>query len=75
MPLLQRNTLNVGAAAQIISEASTPLSILLKLASRQHWNVIDLLKNKDMALVFNTLQQLLQGSERYIRALQEDHKQ
>ncbi|MFO1482871.1 MAG: hypothetical protein U1F71_05830 [Verrucomicrobiaceae bacterium] len=37
-----------------ISEAGIPVNILPKLASGQRPNVIDLMKNKDMALVINT---------------------
>jgi carbamoyl-phosphate synthase large subunit len=39
---------------QVISEAGIPVHILPKLASGQRPNVIDLMKNKDMALVINT---------------------
>jgi carbamoyl-phosphate synthase large subunit len=39
---------------QVISEANIPVNILPKLASGQRPNVIDLMKNKDMALVINT---------------------
>jgi len=39
---------------QVISEAGIPVNILPKLASGQRPNVIDLMKNKDMALVINT---------------------
>jgi carbamoyl-phosphate synthase large subunit len=39
---------------QVISDASIPVNILPKLASGQRPNVIDLMKNKDMALVINT---------------------
>ena len=38
----------------VISEAGIPVNILPKLASGQRPNVIDLMKNKDMALVINT---------------------
>ncbi len=38
----------------VISEAGIPVQILPKLASGQRPNVIDLMKNKDMALVINT---------------------
>jgi len=38
----------------VISEAGIPVHILPKLASGQRPNVIDLMKNKDMALVINT---------------------
>ena len=37
-----------------ISDAGIPVNILPKLASGQRPNVIDLMKNKDMALVINT---------------------
>ncbi len=39
---------------QVISDAGIPVNILPKLASGQRPNVIDLMKNKDMALVINT---------------------
>jgi carbamoyl-phosphate synthase large subunit len=39
---------------QVISDAGIPVHILPKLASGQRPNVIDLMKNKDMALVINT---------------------
>jgi len=39
---------------QVLSEAGIPVNILPKLASGQRPNVIDLMKNKDMALVINT---------------------
>jgi carbamoyl-phosphate synthase large subunit len=39
---------------QVISEAGIPVHIIPKLASAQRPNVIDLMKNKDMALVINT---------------------
>ncbi len=39
---------------QVITDASIPVNILPKLASGQRPNVIDLMKNKDMALVINT---------------------
>jgi carbamoyl-phosphate synthase large subunit len=39
---------------QVISEANIPVNIFPKLASGQRPNVIDLMKNKDMALVINT---------------------
>ena len=39
---------------QVISESGTAVNILPKLASGQRPNVIDLMKNKDMALVINT---------------------
>ncbi|HEY1080988.1 MAG TPA: carbamoyl-phosphate synthase large subunit [Prosthecobacter sp.] len=39
---------------QVISETGTAVNILPKLASGQRPNVIDLMKNKDMALVINT---------------------
>jgi carbamoyl-phosphate synthase large subunit len=38
----------------VITEAGIPVNILPKLASGQRPNVIDLMKNKDMALVINT---------------------
>ncbi|MBB5032445.1 carbamoyl-phosphate synthase large subunit [Prosthecobacter vanneervenii] len=38
----------------VIKEAGIPVNILPKLASGQRPNVIDLMKNKDMALVINT---------------------
>jgi len=38
----------------VITEAGIPVNILAKLASGQRPNVIDLMKNKDMALVVNT---------------------
>ena len=38
----------------VIKEAGIPVQILPKLASGQRPNVIDLMKNKDMALVINT---------------------
>ena len=38
----------------VITEADIPVNILPKLASGQRPNVIDLMKNKDMALVINT---------------------
>ncbi|MDI1314507.1 carbamoyl-phosphate synthase large subunit [Prosthecobacter sp.] len=38
----------------VISDAGIPVQILPKLASGQRPNVIDLMKNKDMALVINT---------------------
>ncbi|MCP5555314.1 MAG: carbamoyl-phosphate synthase large subunit [Verrucomicrobiales bacterium] len=38
----------------VISEAGIPVNILPKLASGQRPNVIDLMKNKDMAMVINT---------------------
>ena len=38
----------------VIKEAGIPVHILPKLASGQRPNVIDLMKNKDMALVINT---------------------
>jgi carbamoyl-phosphate synthase large subunit len=37
-----------------ISDADIPVNILPKLASGQRHNVIDLMKNNDMALVINT---------------------
>ncbi len=39
---------------QVLTEAGIPVNILPKLASGQRPNVIDLMKNKDMALVINT---------------------
>ena len=39
---------------QVIKDAGTEVNILPKLASGQRPNVIDLMKNKDMALVINT---------------------
>ncbi|MBE7498318.1 MAG: carbamoyl-phosphate synthase large subunit [Verrucomicrobiaceae bacterium] len=39
---------------QVITEAGIPVNILPKLASGQRPNVIDLMKNKDMAMVINT---------------------
>jgi carbamoyl-phosphate synthase large subunit len=39
---------------QVLNEAGIPVNILPKLASGQRPNVIDLMKNKDMALVINT---------------------
>ena len=39
---------------QVISDAGIPVNTLPKLASGQRPNVIDLMKNKDMALVINT---------------------
>jgi len=39
---------------EVISAAGIPVTILAKLASGQRPNVIDLMKNKDMALVINT---------------------
>ena len=39
---------------KVISDAGIPVNILPKLASGQRPNVIDLMKNKDMALVINT---------------------
>jgi carbamoyl-phosphate synthase large subunit len=39
---------------QVITDAGIPVNILPKLASGQRPNVIDLMKNKDMALVINT---------------------
>ncbi len=38
----------------VLTEAGIPVTILAKLASGQRPNVIDLMKNKDMALVINT---------------------
>ncbi|TDU66199.1 carbamoyl-phosphate synthase large subunit [Prosthecobacter fusiformis] len=43
-----------AGTGQVISESGTPVNILPKLASGQRPNVIDLMKNKDMALVINT---------------------
>ena len=39
---------------QVITDAGIPVNILPKLASGQRPNVIDLMKNKDMAMVINT---------------------
>jgi len=39
---------------QVLAETGIPVNILPKLASGQRPNVIDLMKNKDMALVINT---------------------
>ncbi|MDB6075249.1 MAG: carbamoyl-phosphate synthase large subunit, partial [Verrucomicrobiaceae bacterium] len=39
---------------QVIKDAGIAVNILPKLASGQRPNVIDLMKNKDMALVINT---------------------
>jgi len=39
---------------KVIKEAGIPVTILPKLASGQRPNVIDLMKNKDMAMVINT---------------------
>jgi carbamoyl-phosphate synthase large subunit len=43
-----------SGTGSVISEAGIPVNILPKLASGQRPNVIDLMKNKDMALVINT---------------------
>jgi carbamoyl-phosphate synthase large subunit len=43
-----------AGTGQVISESGTSVNILPKLASGQRPNVIDLMKNKDMALVINT---------------------
>jgi carbamoyl-phosphate synthase large subunit len=43
-----------SGTGSVISEAGIPVQILPKLASGQRPNVIDLMKNKDMALVINT---------------------
>ena len=43
-----------SGTGNVISEAGIPVNILPKLASGQRPNVIDLMKNKDMALVINT---------------------
>ncbi len=43
-----------SGTGSVITEASIPVNILPKLASGQRPNVIDLTKNKDMALVINT---------------------
>jgi len=43
-----------GGTGSVIREAGIPVNILPKLASGQRPNVIDLMKNKDMALVINT---------------------
>ena len=43
-----------SGTGQVISDSGTPVNILPKLASGQRPNVIDLMKNKDMALVINT---------------------
>ncbi|SKA96695.1 carbamoyl-phosphate synthase large subunit [Prosthecobacter debontii] len=43
-----------AGTGQVISESGTAVNILPKLASGQRPNVIDLMKNKDMALVINT---------------------
>ncbi len=43
-----------SGTGSVISGAGIPVNILPKLASGQRPNVIDLMKNKDMALVINT---------------------
>ncbi|MDB6006961.1 MAG: cpsaseii lrg: carbamoyl-phosphate synthase large subunit [Prosthecobacter sp.] len=43
-----------SGTGSVIKEAGIPVQILPKLASGQRPNVIDLMKNKDMALVINT---------------------
>ncbi|GAA5147218.1 carbamoyl-phosphate synthase large subunit [Prosthecobacter algae] len=43
-----------AGTGQVIKDAGTDVNILPKLASGQRPNVIDLMKNKDMALVINT---------------------
>jgi carbamoyl-phosphate synthase large subunit len=43
-----------SGTGSVISEVGIPVNILPKLASGQRPNVIDLMKNKDMALVINT---------------------
>ena len=43
-----------SGTGSVITEAGIPVNILPKLASGQRPNVIDLMKNKDMALVINT---------------------
>jgi carbamoyl-phosphate synthase large subunit len=43
-----------SGTGQVIKDAGIPVNILPKLASGQRPNVIDLMKNKDMALVINT---------------------
>ena len=43
-----------SGTGRVITEAGIPVHILPKLASGQRPNVIDLMKNKDMALVINT---------------------
>ncbi len=43
-----------SGTGSVITEAGIPVKILPKLASGQRPNVIDLMKNKDMALVINT---------------------
>jgi len=43
-----------AGTGQVIKDAGTEVNILPKLASGQRPNVIDLMKNKDMALVINT---------------------
>ena len=43
-----------SGTGSVIKEAGIPVNILPKLASGQRPNVIDLMKNKDMALVINT---------------------
>ena len=43
-----------SGTGSVISEAGILVNILPKLASGQRPNVIDLMKNKDMALVINT---------------------
>ena len=43
-----------SGTGSVITEAGIPVNVLPKLASGQRPNVIDLMKNKDMALVINT---------------------
>jgi carbamoyl-phosphate synthase large subunit len=43
-----------AGTGQVIKDSGTEVNILPKLASGQRPNVIDLMKNKDMALVINT---------------------
>jgi len=43
-----------SGTGSVITDAGIPVNILPKLASGQRPNVIDLMKNKDMALVINT---------------------
>ncbi len=43
-----------SGTGSVITDAGIPVNILPKLASCQRPNVIDLMKNKDMALVINT---------------------
>ena len=48
------NLYATSGTGSVITEAGIPVNILPKLASGQRPNVIDLMKNKDMALVINT---------------------